>query len=89
MLKFHRKNIDFYIGNNNNGSYKIASKLLKTFSMDSIDINFDYILINNDAKFLKDVFEIYFFREKILFWPRNDDFPYFFIGENYVLKICK
>lgn len=55
MLKFHRKNIDFYIGNNNNGSYKIASKLLKTFSMDSIDINFDYILINNDAKFLKDV----------------------------------
>lgn len=23
--------------------------------MDSIDINFDYILINNDAKFLKDV----------------------------------
>ena len=52
MLKFHRKNIDFYIGNNNNGSYKIASKLLKTFSMDSSDINFDYILINNDAKFL-------------------------------------
>ena len=43
MLKFHRKNIDFYIGNNNNGSYKIASKLLKTFSMDSSDINFDYI----------------------------------------------
>lgn len=55
MLKFHRKNIDFYIGNNNNGSYKIASKLLKTFSMDSSDINFDYILINNDAKFLKDI----------------------------------
>ena len=55
MLKFHRKDLDFYIGNNTDASYNIASKLFKTFSLNSNNINFDYILINNDSKFLKDV----------------------------------
>lgn len=55
MLKFYRKNLDFYIGYSSNGSYKIANKLFKTFSIDSNNIDFDYILINNGDKFLTDV----------------------------------
>ena len=36
-------------------SFKIASKLHKIYIPYNSPINFDYILINNDAKFLKDV----------------------------------
>ena len=56
MLKFYRKNLDFYIGNSSSGSYKIASKLHKTFSLeDNLGDGFDYILINNGDKFLTDI----------------------------------
>lgn len=54
MLKFYRKNLDFYIGDSSSASYKIANKLLKTFSINSNNINFDYILINDGDKFLTD-----------------------------------
>ena len=56
MLKFYRKNLDFYIGNSSSGSYKIASELHKTFSLeDNLGDGFDYILINNGDKFLTDI----------------------------------
>lgn len=52
MLKFYKKNIEFYIAPSQIPSLKIASKFHKLYNYE--DINFDYIIVNDAGQFLFD-----------------------------------
>ena len=49
MLKSNRKNLNFYMAENSSPSFKIASKLHKTYIRYNSPINFDYVIIDSPA----------------------------------------
>ena len=55
MLKSNRKNLNFYMAENSSPSFKIASKLHKTYIRYNSPINFDYVIIDYYEKFSNDI----------------------------------
>lgn len=55
MLKSNRKNLNFYMAENASPSFKIASKLNKTYIPYNSPINFDYVIIDYYEKFSNDI----------------------------------
>lgn len=55
MLKSNRKNLNFYMAENSSHSFKIASKLHKTYIPYNSPINFDYVIIDYYEKFSNDI----------------------------------
>jgi len=55
MLKSNRKNLNFYMAENASPSFKIASKLHKTYIPYNSPINFDYVIIDYYEKFSNDI----------------------------------
>lgn len=55
MLKSKRKNLSYYIAESSLPTFRIASKLHKTYILYNAPIKFDYIIINNGENFLNDV----------------------------------
>lgn len=55
MLKSNRKNLNFYMAENASPSFKIESKLHKTYIPYNSPINFDYVIIDYYEKFSNDI----------------------------------